>query len=84
MKATKESTAPTTERKAFKLSSLVDELHDRVGEALALLGAVSGVAGSTDITRTSLDRLRHVLIAAEGALGEVQDIGNELRELVRS
>lgn len=84
MKAKSDPTATTVGSKEFRLRDLVGELHNRLGEVLALVGCVSAVAGMTEATPASLGRLRHVVIAAEEALRDVQEITNELRQAVRS
>jgi hypothetical protein len=83
-KAKTDPTAPTAVGQEFQLSDLVDELHDRVGEAGALVAAVSTIASTTEVTATSLGRLRHVILTAEAALVEVAEVAAELRELVKS
>jgi hypothetical protein len=71
-------------RKELKLRDLTDDVVNRLGECVALLTAVSTIASTTEVTATSLGRLRHVILTAEAALVEVAEVAAELRELVKS
>lgn len=75
--------SPTEKRNDLALRDLAGELHDRIGEASALVGALNIIAATTTLDEASLGRLRHVVLVTQAAVVDAADISSELRELVR-
>jgi hypothetical protein len=70
-------------RTSTSIRDLADELRDRVGEAAALIDAVSSILATTAPTAESLARLRHVVLSAQGAATTAVGLAHDLTLALR-
>jgi hypothetical protein len=52
----------------LEIESLVSELHDAIGRALALIVAASALSGMARVGPLGLDHLRRLVLEAESAM----------------
>jgi hypothetical protein len=85
-KAEKNVSPPTERSKELDtaIRDLQGELHHRVIETHALLDALSAIAAMTELTERSLGRLRHIVVAVQGAAQEALGLSADLGQAMQT